>query len=433
MNKRGWLGVLSLASLAVACSVETSDDAPTAEGSLPLIACPAGECTDPPEPPEAEPPPPEPLRPCASVCSSATGCAKACKTSTGNVSSCGAYGVCTACSATTCRNTGYCGVTCMMNNVLPPVSTLSRGGTRPPRSEWVSCSTWSARMNDDADLDGIPDALERALAAKFYPELNMHCATFEGYAGGSKDQYYGSPTGCGNVKRPNGEVGADLPYVARRVGPLPSGWCANRECIEIVYGLPYASDLGNDFGGSPHKGDTEMYAVLLAFRKPLQNYSGPEFGTTQSLDVALRDATRWAKLEEFAAAHRGDEADSSELRKNRPTLGGADFAPRLLWVAEGKQASYFSQDSCNSGNSWWSDDCSDNRCVLPRAVGVARLENSGEPLCHPASAFDTTIPSPAPAIGACGIADAYEVWSGQRYEGGSSFTDIFREGAIPWN
>ena len=292
-------------------------------------------------------------------------------------------------------------------------------------------------MTGDADMDTLPDALEDALARQFYPDLNVHGGPFEGYAGGSRDQYYGADGLCGGIVRLTGphcgENGADLPYVVQRVGPLANGWCENRECIEIVYGLPYASDLGNDFGGGAHRGDTEMYAVLLAYKKPLQGYVGPEFGTTTSFAVARTDAKYWAKLEEYAAAHRGDASDSSTLRANKPRAGGPEFLPTYLWVAEGKQGTYFSQSACNSGNAFWSDDCSDHRVKLKRETGVERLRNAGDLACHPPEAFDTTIPSPGPRVGVCGVADAYDVWSGEKYEGGAAFKQILSPFAVDWH
>src|SRR5688572_27720205 len=43
----------------------------------------------------------------------------------------------------------------------------------------------------DGDRDGIPDALELALAQRFFPTLNLHCGSFEGLAYGDRRQLYG--------------------------------------------------------------------------------------------------------------------------------------------------------------------------------------------------------------------------------------------------
>src|SRR4051812_14111502 len=81
----------------------------------------------------------------------------------------------------------------------------------------------------DGDLDGIPDALELALAQRFFPTLNLHCGSYEGLAYGDQRQLYGHFVN-GYPNSSNGKI----PFVAHPYSPGNGYDCSEPyQCIEI--------------------------------------------------------------------------------------------------------------------------------------------------------------------------------------------------------
>lgn len=411
--RRGALAVLLFPFLGLAaCATQTGDvdpDVAVETDGVDPSACRTGFCL----PPISTSPTIYVPRYCSEICSATSSCETACDGPSGPTT-CGGFGTCVACSESLCNSPLKCDTRCKGSD-----------------GAVAHCSGWSGSARGDVDMDGLPDTLETELAKKFYPNLNMHCGSYRGWSNGSKGQYYGSNVRCGAI------AGAELPAAIRKVGPLSNGWCASGECIEVVYGLPYASDLGDDSTIGEHAGDSEMYAVLLAWRRPTVGYQGAEFATATSYAQALTSAGHWSRIKEFAGAHMCESStwDSSSFSRPRYLSGGSlkehALTPSYLWVAEGKNANYFSQSSCNGGGGGM-DDCGDNRCLLDRNVGVAKVKNVGELMCHPAPAFDATIPGAGSSVGSCGTANTYNVWSGLKYGTATAYKEKLNQWVIDW-
>lgn len=101
---------------------------------------------------------------CASACTTQTACGIACLEN-GQVRQCfSAQKPCKTCSAATCEESG-CAGRCM--NV--PTSACSGENCTPTYSR---CDAFGAVI-DDRDSDGLPDALELALARQLFPDLHL--------------------------------------------------------------------------------------------------------------------------------------------------------------------------------------------------------------------------------------------------------------------
>ncbi len=357
---------------------------------------------------------------CASACTTSTPCDTRCDTGP-STATCGGYGVCLpkpACSASICNGPGACGNRCTHNGVEK------------------ACDAWSAETRGDADLDGVPDQLERALARRFAPTLHLRSSEFNGSLHGDLGQLYG----VGYIAD---SAGSEWPYAVRPVMPysdtsgvfhgIPFGSivsCAeSMQCLEIVYMLPYNWDLGDDLDNgefTSHRGDGEMYAVLVTRKDPLYMVAGnlqtPRWNVPWA--SAQSDAALWTGFGEFASAHMcapltpwGEYSDSSTAR-------GTIFSPAApigdgthLWVAEGKHANYFSSGACDAGGvcelGGCSDYCGNNHYVLNPATefggGDGPMRNAGEEHCHAQPVFDATTTNP----GASQYAEpsgTYDVW-----------------------
>lgn len=249
----------------------------------------------------------------------------------------------------------------------------------------------------DADLDTIPDALELALAQRFFPTLNLHCGSFEGLAYGDRRQLYGHSV-PGYPNSSNGKI----PFIAKFYNPGNGTDCAEpNQCIEIRYGIAWNWDLGDDAFGGGHRGDSEMYAILVA--------RSDTDGTGQwgvAWDVAKNDVNQWRLMKEFMSAHLNTQGDSSSYRGHGKS--GA-LTHQRIWAAEGKHALYPTQSACNNGNAADIDDCGDNRCDI-RADVYTDVQNIGEEL-FPLNRY---IPYPASSKTAS-PSGTYDVWSGLKF------------------
>ena len=246
----------------------------------------------------------------------------------------------------------------------------------------------------DGDRDEIPDALELALAQRFFPTLNLHCGTYEGLPFADRRQLYGHSV-AGYPNSSNGRI----PFRARLYDAGSGADCAEPfQCIEIRYGIAWNWDLGDDNPLKPgaHRGDSEMYAVLVA-RK---DTDGSDWETTW--DVAKNDASRWRLIKEFMTAHWNTGSDSSSFRSHG-NLGATTH--QKVWCSEGKHGMYRTQSSCNSGGFASADDCTDNRCDV-RADVYLDVQNVGEP----EAPLNRYIPYPA-STKTSSPSGTYDVWS----------------------
>lgn len=168
--------------------------------------------------------------------------------------------------------------------------------------------TWGQCVVDpsaDADLDGLDDGCEATVAEAFRPELVF----------GDEET------------APERET-----FWAAR----PDGY----RMVRVFYALSYLVDAGDPtyFGASGHDGDSEF--VVLRLR-------------------AL-DGGRWALEEAYLSAHYLTGCDSGAWYPHQQFqfVGGQARGRPVLWIAEGKHASYPSPAECDAGGCW-QDHCAD--------------------------------------------------------------------------
>ena len=254
----------------------------------------------------------------------------------------------------------------------------------------------------DGDSDGLPDSLEISLAQYFFPVLNLHCGTFEGMAYADRRQLYGL-TVSGYTNSSNGRI----PFTAHPYSPN-DGWnCTEaRQCIEIRYGIAWNWDLGDDTFGGSHRGDSEIYAILVA-RK---DTDGEDWGV--SWDAAQSDPGQWRLIGEFMSAHWGTSADSSSYRSHG-NYGTSSY--QRVWAAEGKHALYPTQNACNNGGFGDADDCGDNRCDIITEV-FQKVQNIGESYAP----LNRYIPYPGSSK-STPPSGSYDMWSYQSFGSSTAY------------
>lgn len=226
----------------------------------------------------------------------------------------------------------------------PKMSDGSRAtGAAPPPSGGTYFSDW--------DGDYVDDELELALAKKYFPHTNMHCSTYLGVPNGSKGQFYGTSIGYAT----NGK----LPFTAHIYYDTRMSPCnISGGCIEVRYAMPYNWDLGDQTYGGSHPGDTEMISMLLT--------------TASSWSTASTDPNVWYVWKIYRSAHACTTGDSSYFQN------WLSYDRPYNWVAEGKNANYSSQASCNNGGVLGIDNCSVNRCYIYNSYAQSKLRNAGE-------------------------------------------------------
>jgi hypothetical protein len=257
----------------------------------------------------------------------------------------------------------------------------------------------------------------------------MHLLTtdFRGEAHGDWGQLYSGSA-----------YGGNWPFVVRPVTPLrdttsvvtvggrtfASGsriQCGSDfQCLEIVYTFPYNWDTGGPLGIGDHRGDGEMYAVLVARKDPTQSVAAEPVAPAWNVDwsQAKNDATKWVGFSEFGTAHTCDQYDSTNWRFRtwRPNVNG----PAEIWVSESKHANYFSKSDCDNGacsgnipfDPCW-DTCDDINFTMVFAnqySGMGPLANAGEMSCHshPSINHYTLYPGATPSNPPYA---SYDVWS----------------------
>jgi hypothetical protein len=296
---------------------------------------------------------------CSAGCSSGSTCDLECMQGT-TLSDCHHAGaVCNSCSAATCDAQG-CGAYCLST---PVIATLTGF---PTLNQYDRCDAITTPLGD-ADSDAMPDSLEDALARRFLPNIYL-----SGSYGNNDQQSYA--IGCA------GDPLCRMPYVVRKVGPLRgarTGWCAQGQCAEIIYGLPYNWDLGK-WGIGEHRGDSEHIAVLVAYRRADDEPDGHDWGTTWS--VAQGDASVWRQVAFFWGAHTCDHTDGIDWDSSRfvwPYINGTYSQVGLKndYVSTNKHANYQSLGECEDGADLM-DSCPTPHLV--RSSVLARLFNAGD-------------------------------------------------------
>ncbi|MBN1410296.1 MAG: hypothetical protein JW969_05590 [Spirochaetales bacterium] len=250
----------------------------------------------------------------------------------------------------------------------------------------------------DMDSDGIPDILEMDLAKKYFPQLNIFWGKYGGLEHGDRRQLYGHSV----PGYPDSSAGT-LPIYARKY---------KERCIEIRYGLAWNWDMGDDmdpFGLTCHRGDSELYAVILCPFQPN--------GEVVLWEEAIQGTACWNLVEDFCAAHWGAIGDSSS-RRGFGYNGTKKY--QTLWSAEGKHGTYSSKCACDNGGFEDMDYCGDNQPVK-RAELVSKLQNTGEPKCP----IDPIIlyPGETPSMPPYG---QYNVWSDKPF-GSDHATSYYKQ------
>lgn len=371
---------------------------------------------------------------CASACTTATPCGTACLNN-GALAQCYTSGqACKPCSAATCEASG-CGGMCMNVTQTTGVKSFCPFG---------SCRTYSrcdafGATTGDRDSDGLPDTFESALAAAFFPTVRMGAASQHQFYGQVIDSW-GYPTVCGNNPQ------CKVPFVARRVGPLGgsrAGWCADGQCIELSFSLPYNWDLGDGpVGTGSHRGDAEFVSVLLAYKRADDEADGTDWNSTMTWEIARTDPSVWRIVGRFYAAHLcADLGDSSEFRMSSTYVDPP--GPMKVYVSNGKNGSYATPAACDEG-AYYQDNC-DGQVWIDRASVLNKLTNVGEtfggavgtnsagqPAYHGyvCQGFDTTIALPQYQWST--PTNTIDVWGTTNFDTSTSMYDLFRPYFLDW-
>jgi hypothetical protein len=257
----------------------------------------------------------------------------------------------------------------------------------------------------DVDCDGVPDALEKALARKFFPNIT-NSRGFDWW------QFYG------NLKCDDCRVPYSVDFYKNTSGRAP-GYCTeDYQCLALRIGLAYEKDDGKD-GLYSHNGDSEYVSFLLQ-----RSAAGKTGGSPWS--TAKFDENAWG-IVSVAYEHHGDRLYSSGLAKR------GDIGPRNpIWMysSESKHASYMTRYECDRQClpdpfvCLAHDNCWEWACTAPnfRHLGTLdRLLNIG----RPGTPVDgSTFRFPVANIDFCpSDQPPYEVWSPGSYFGGASDYD----------
>ena len=429
--------------------------------------------------------PPSPLGQCSNTCTTTSSCSKKCYDD-GDPSTCGNFGRCKSC-ASHCTSGVRCSEpACMQDGVLTSCQATGRqcqscsasicdgtplrcgDGQRcsvPVHNGYLypTCESWASNTGD-RDLDQVPEALELALARRFFPALNMRfplppagCVGPYPYADACNyfnDDSYGQFYAT-TLSFEYGGGATHLPFTVRPYKDTTPECDAEFECLEIAYTLLYNNDYG-DAGDSGHPGDSESVAVLVS-----RNVSNPRRGlfTSHPWPEARVNPDHWAFIKVFAAAHMCaggqptfyDDLDGriytrianlqgpgSMLDSDYEPLGTTPYAGLPLWVAEFKNATYFSQHRCNTGNSYFDDCSTDRRWLTLSQYNAAQddLLNAGASRCH--ANFPATIQGPSLAPPLMGPYSAfpsgpYAIWGGAPFGESSPLVHKLKEGTFKWD
>lgn len=174
----------------------------------------------------------------------------------------------------------------------------------------------------DADHDGVPDAVERAVIEQFRPALLVSAGECDGLPA-------------------EFVPGAPEPRVAARNGTLYARVSPYHERPGEWLEVHYYHLWGKDCGRKSHELDAEQIAVLVERRQG-----------------------EWYARYWWAAAHEATVCERSNAA--RAQWVRAEKRGATIWVSRGKHASFLSKDLCSWGCG--GDSCEDMRPVPPAAI-----------------------------------------------------------------
>ena len=231
--------------------------------------------------------------------------------------------------------------------------------------------------NVDLDQDSIPDLLEHQLVYKFFPDVEL-----QGWKDDVKESYFFNKF--------------STPYT---VSPIKGGGCdEDFECLELKISITFFNDTGDIVGIGDHRGDAEMYMVILQ--------------RDSFWSQAKSQPDSWKMVRDFTSAHwKQNPFDSSRMKTYSP----AKSKRVRIYSSERKHGLYHSRSACNKG-AFWSDDCPNTNAYNLRNYLGGHLQNIGSRNNH--SRMDTTISS----LNKCG---SYDIWNGGNFDG-DPFLAYFR-------
>lgn len=195
-------------------------------------------------------------------------------------------------------------------------------------------AAWDLPLAGDSDRDGIADEREQALLEKFRPTFLISVADCD-------------------LLPAEFLAGSEKPRAVARNGTIygqvfpRSSSSENSALVEIHYYHLWARDCGR----TGHALDAEHVAVLVS-GEPSQPVSA------------------WRAVYWYAAAHEDTLCDRSAA--TRASAIGAEDRGSVVWVSQGKHASFLSLAGCDKG-------CGQDRCGEAMALSPAAMINIGEP------------------------------------------------------
>jgi hypothetical protein len=186
-----------------------------------------------------------------------------------------------------------------------------------------------ARSVQDSDHDGLSDALESSLLARFSPAFMIS----------STDCSIMPAQFVAEMSKPT--VRADDGTVYGQAFPRKD----HPDQVELHYYHLWRSDCGQ----LGHALDAEHVAALIQLHG----------------DANAAKALYW-----YAAAHEDTICDASQVAQAE-TLAAEDRGP-AVWISNGKHGSFFSRDLCATG-------CGGDRCQQMQPLIVSEIVNVGEP------------------------------------------------------
>jgi hypothetical protein len=224
----------------------------------------------------------------------------------------------------------------------------------------------------DKDCDGIPDALESALAQAWFPNLVLSVDSGAHY---DKDRQWFH--GSGYISD------AYVPYRVRpyKSGSAGPGQCSSDfACLEIQFGLPYEFDAGN-CGIGEHPGDAEFVKVLVA-RENWDGTNSTPWSTAQT-SASYWGFYGWGYDQHGSTYHTlGWGRDFGwDGQPNRKGIGASSI---YFYASNQKHATYPDLGACLTSCPGGLVGCCES-CYFPgmggvsvRSAALTRLRNAGE-------------------------------------------------------
>jgi hypothetical protein len=187
----------------------------------------------------------------------------------------------------------------------------------------------------DSDHDGLSDALEQELLARFAPSFQVDPQDCAG-----RPAFFLPDSASPVVGSEDGTIYAEA---SPRV--LPN---LKAPVVELRYFHLWRSDCGR----MAHALDAEHVSVLIE--------GGPG---------SAEDAGGWRALYWYAAAHEDTVCDASQITR-ASTLDAVNRGA-LVWISRGKHASFLNKELCERG-------CGGDDCRATQTLAVSRIVNLGE-------------------------------------------------------